>query len=39
MKTYPALGRATRDGHNRVYRTVSTWELDVFAFLAPHLQR
>ena len=31
LKIYPAVGGTTRDGHNLVYRSVSTWERDVFA--------
>jgi dienelactone hydrolase len=39
LKLYSAIGRESRDGHNLVYRSVSTWESDVFGFLAAHLQR
>ena len=39
LKVYPAFGRDTRDGHNIVYRSVRTWERDVFDFLAVHLRR
>ena len=39
LKLYSAIGRESRDGHNLVYRSVSTWERDVFGFLAAHLQR
>lgn len=38
LKLYPAISRESRDGHNLVYRSVSTWESDVFGFLAAHLQ-
>jgi dienelactone hydrolase len=34
---YPVVGRDARDGHNLVYRSVPTWELDVFAFLTVHV--
>ena len=37
LKIYPAVGNNTREGHNLVYRSVTTWERDVFAFLATHL--
>jgi len=33
LKIYPPFGRDVRDGHNLVFRSVSTWESDVFAFL------
>lgn len=39
LKVYPAFGRDTRDGHNLVYRSVQTWEHDVFTFLTTHLKR
>ena len=39
FKLYPAFGRTQRDGHNLVFRSVSTWEADVFAFLGAHLGR
>jgi dienelactone hydrolase len=39
LQLYSAIGRDSRDGHNLVYRSVSTWESDVFGFLAAHLQR
>ena len=39
LKVYPAIGHESRDGHNLVYRSLSTWESDVFSFLATHLQR
>jgi dienelactone hydrolase len=38
LKIYPAVGRTTAEGHNAVYRSVSTWEADVFAFLDAHLR-
>ncbi len=37
LKIYAPLGRTTREGHNLVYRSVPTWEGDVFAFLGRHL--
>ena len=33
LHIYPAVGRSPRDGHNLVYRSVTTWERDVFTFL------
>ena len=39
LKVYPAVGRNTSDGHNMVYRSVGTWEADVFAFFTAHVQR
>ena len=38
LKVYPSFGRTTRDGHNLLYRSVATWERDVFAFLDEHLR-
>jgi hypothetical protein len=37
LVVYPRFGRDARDGHNLVYRSVRTWERDVFAFLAVHV--
>jgi dienelactone hydrolase len=39
LKIYPPYGADTRAGHNLVFRSVSTWESDVFAFLDAHLRR
>jgi dienelactone hydrolase len=39
LKIYPALGATARDGHNLIYRSVPTWEPDVFRFLDGHLRR
>ena len=39
LKIYPASGPTAREGHNLVYRSVRTWEPDVFAFLDPILKR
>ena len=39
LKIYPPFGADTRAGHNLVFRSVRTWEADVFAFLDTHLQR
>jgi dienelactone hydrolase len=39
LKIYPASGATAREGHNLVYRSVRTWEPDVFAFLDPLLKR
>lgn len=38
LKIYPAVGRTSAEGHNAVYRSVSTWEADVFAFLDAQLR-
>ena len=38
LHIYPAFGRTAREGHNLVYRSVDTWERDVFAFLKERLQ-
>ena len=37
LKIYPPFGADTRAGHNLVFRSVRTWEADVFAFLDAHL--
>jgi carboxymethylenebutenolidase len=39
LRIYPAVGRTTHEGHNFVYRSVATWEPDVFAFLDQRLRR
>jgi dipeptidyl aminopeptidase/acylaminoacyl peptidase len=39
LMIYPAVGRTSRDGHNFIYRSVVTWEPDVFAFLDEYLGR
>ncbi|MGE5837847.1 MAG: dienelactone hydrolase family protein [Acidobacteriota bacterium] len=39
LEVYPAFGHTQREGHNLVYRSVATWESDVFAFLDPLLKR
>jgi dienelactone hydrolase len=39
LNIYAAVGGSSRDGHNLVYRSVTTWEDDVFTFLDQHLQR
>jgi hypothetical protein len=38
LKIYPAVGRTTREGHNFIYRSVATWEPEVFVFLDQHLR-
>jgi hypothetical protein len=38
LKIYPPFGADTRAGHNLVFRSVRTWEVDVFAFLDAHLR-
>lgn len=37
LKIYPAFGQTQSDGHNIIYRSMSTWEIDVFDFLREHL--
>jgi hypothetical protein len=39
LKIYPPFGADTRAGHNFVFRSVHTWEADVFAFLDARLRR
>jgi len=39
LKIYPAFGRDVRDGHSLVFRSVATWESDVFGFLEAHVRR
>jgi len=39
LKIYPPFGADTRAGHNLIFRSVGTWESDVFAFLDEYLQR
>jgi dienelactone hydrolase len=39
VKIYPAFGADARSGHNLIFRSVATWESDVFAFLDAHLRR
>jgi pimeloyl-ACP methyl ester carboxylesterase len=39
LKIYPPFGADNRAGHNLVFRSVPTWEADVFAFLDEHLRR
>jgi dipeptidyl aminopeptidase/acylaminoacyl peptidase len=38
LRIYPASGRTAREGHNFVYRSVATWEPDVFTFLDTRLR-
>jgi dienelactone hydrolase len=37
LKIYPAFGGSAREGHNFLFRTVNTWESDVFGFLDEHV--
>jgi carboxymethylenebutenolidase len=37
LKIYPPFGADTRAGHNLVFRSVATWESDVFGFLDAQL--
>jgi dienelactone hydrolase len=39
LRIYPPFGADTRAGHNFLFRSVRTWESDVFAFLDEHLRR
>lgn len=39
LKIYPPVGHNAAEGHDFVYRAVSTWEPDVFAFLDEHVPR
>jgi dienelactone hydrolase len=39
VRIYPPFGPDTRAGHNLIFRSVRTWESDVFAFLDEHLRR
>ncbi|HEU0175576.1 MAG TPA: dienelactone hydrolase family protein [Blastocatellia bacterium] len=39
LKIYPPVGQSAEDGHAFLYRRVSTWEPDVFAFLDKHMRR
>jgi dienelactone hydrolase len=38
LKIYPPSGGDSRAGHNFVFRSVDTWESDVFAFLNAYLR-
>ena len=38
LKIYPPFGADARTGHNFIFRSVRTWESDVFAFLDAHLR-
>lgn len=39
LEIYPAVGHSAAEGHDLVYRALSTWERDVFAFLDEHMHR
>ena len=39
LKIYPPIGRTREDGHGFLYRGVSIWESDVFAFLDQNMRR
>jgi dienelactone hydrolase len=39
LKIYPPFGTDPRAGHNLVFRSLRTWESDVFGFLDSHLRR
>jgi len=39
LKIYPAVGSTPREGHDFIYRRVSSWEGDVFAFLDERTRR
>lgn len=38
LKIYPPLGPDARSGHNLIFRSVRTWESDVFGFLDAYLR-
>lgn len=38
LTVYPPFGTNSRVGHNMFFRSVKTWESDVFAFLGTHLR-
>jgi len=38
LKIYPPFGPDTRSGHNLIFRSVRTWESDVFSFLDAYLR-
>lgn len=37
MKIYPPLGHSAAEGHNFIYRGMSAWKRDVFAFLGAYM--
>jgi dienelactone hydrolase len=37
LKIYPKIGNTERDGHNFIFRSIETWEADVFTFLSKNL--
>jgi carboxymethylenebutenolidase len=39
LRIYPPFGTDARAGHNLIFRSVRTWESDVFAFLDDHLRQ
>ena len=39
LKIYQPFGSDARAGHNLIFRSVPTWEADVFAFLDEHLPK
>jgi dienelactone hydrolase len=39
LKIYPPIGHTVEDGHDFLYRGVSIWEPDVFAFLDENMRR
>jgi dienelactone hydrolase len=38
LKIYPPFGADARSGHNLIFRSVRTWESDVFVFLDAYLR-
>ena len=39
LKIYPKFGETAQEGHNMIFKSVVTWEPDVFTFLSKNLQR
>jgi dienelactone hydrolase len=39
LKTYPAIGKTSEDGHGLLYLAISEWEPDVFQFLDDNVKR
>ena len=39
LKIYPKFGETAQEGHNLIFKSVVTWEPDVFTFLSKNLQR
>lgn len=39
LKIYPKFGNSTSDGHNLIFKSIETWEADVFKFLYESFRR